>query len=1010
MMKSFDILDRQVEVRGDHFLEASAGTGKTFAIEHIFSRLILEGEDPLTVDQILVVTFTRAATRELKSRVRANLETLLQRTDIDYVEALLQGGEKKAKRRRDAALASFDQAHIFTIHGFCHRMLREFAFEAGVALQLSDPEGSDVRAAMLQVVDDFYRTGLKPSAYSPRQLHILLAKHQHQVSKLSARLVSAMGNRAAPSESADFSQSLEAFRTFLREHPSFDLLRETERLMPSYKRMTLPAFLAQAAHLEQLMAKRSCSGEEFEKLLKHKEFFLEKMAPGNLKVRAQIKNAERIEALREQVIPILAEARDPNKIFARLLRECQNRWQRHPELTPDELLAKMEKCLDRPDFVLQVRRKYRAVIVDEFQDTDPIQWKIFERLFLGHTAALYLVGDPKQSIYAFRKADVYTYLDAKQRIDPEGHGALDTNYRSAPALVSLLNRLFQKAGDWMLLPALKQTLAVNPVKTRPGHEEKEAGDGKQPIHFFLAEGEVEELFFRFIAEEVQQFALSSCAVLVKDRYQAGRLRAFLKQWGIGSVVKRTGSLRDSFAWEAMQELVRAVQEPDRLSRIKQVLGGPFIGFGLDRLIPGRAQEELQLAKARFVAFRELLQESGFAAFYRAFLDSAWEGKTVLEKLVEGQDLTFYRHVQQLAELLAQGREILELDAEDEELKIRPEEDEEAVAILTVHMSKGLEFEVVFALGVAMDSPAEEEEIEAEKMRQLYVALTRAKERLYVPLPLRGDGATPIEIFCQKLGGEPASVLQELNISYTLLNLHPFHLKKVERREAPVLSCPKPPLIAAPPQLLLSFSSLSQKGGSEGPFAWDASIPSPGLPPGAETGTLLHRILEKMFLAKQERKALILSEIQGTHLEGWEASIEEMLQAVFALPLNGFTLADLSPQKLHAEMEFLFSIQGGMLKGFIDLFFEKEGIYYLADWKSNLLSGYEPADLQQAMEENDYFLQGEIYAQALKRYLSLLDPRPFEECFGGIFYVFLRGPAVYRFIPGNRSDLCGKAMP
>jgi exodeoxyribonuclease V beta subunit len=985
-MTSFNVLDRQVQVRGDHFLEASAGTGKTFAIEHLVARLILEGEDPLTLDQILVVTFTRAATRELKSRIRTTLETILQRTDIDYVKAVLESRETTAKRRIDSALACFDEARIFTIHGFCHRMLAEFAFEANVPLELSDPDASNMRVSMLKVVEDVYRTELKYPAYSSRQLHALLGKHQHDVAKLSARVVSAMS--ATSAGAPDFGESLEAFRMFLNTHPPLSL-QHFEPLFGSYKKMTLPEFSGQAEHLERLLEKKCCSAEEFEELFKHKEFFLEKMVPHNLKVRAQPKNTEELDRLREALMPILQDARDPQKTFSRLVRDCWKRWEKRPELAPDEMLQKMEKCLDEPAFIQRVRQNIRAVIVDEFQDTDPVQWKIFQRLFLGHTAALYLVGDPKQSIYAFRSADVYTYLKAKEMIGSEGQGVLDTNYRSDPALVALLNRLFQRAGEWMPLPALKQTLAVNPVNARLDAEEKDFGDDKKPVHFFVLDGKDEESFFSFIVEEIQKFSPSDCAVLVKDRYQASRLQEFLKRWGISSVVKRPGSLRDSPAWPVMQDLLRAVEDPEDLSHIKQVLGGPLIGWSLEELRGGLEREELQMAKARFCAFREILQERGFAVFYRTFLSSGWGQKAGLD-----------RQLQQLAELLVQEPDVFELDPEDERLQIRPEGDEEAVAILTVHMSKGLEFEVVFALGVAASSPAEGEEFEAEKMRQLYVALTRAKRRVYIPLLLNGDGDAPIEAFFQKLG-EPLSILEELDISYTLLDQHVFHLEKAKRKEPPLLPPPKEPVIAGAPQFLLSFTALSQKTHAENPIEVGENI----LPPGAETGTILHKILEKLFTTKQDVKKLILREIEGTHLEGWHTAIEEMIQKVLQLSLKDFTLSDLSPRKLQAEMEFLFPTEGGMVKGFIDLFFEKEGLYYLLDWKSNLLSDYGPSHLEQAMRENDYFLQGEIYSQALRRYLRLFDSRSFEECFGGVFYVFLRGPAVYYF----RPTLCGNPM-
>src|SRR5271169_3967324 len=130
-MSSFDILSRTVPLQRRLFLEASAGTGKTFTIEHLVVRLLLETE--MTLDQILVVTFTRAATRELKERIRANLEKVCERK-FDYLKNITDEQLEKSK----TALLTFDRSQIFTIHSFCSRLLQEFAFEASVGLELKE--------------------------------------------------------------------------------------------------------------------------------------------------------------------------------------------------------------------------------------------------------------------------------------------------------------------------------------------------------------------------------------------------------------------------------------------------------------------------------------------------------------------------------------------------------------------------------------------------------------------------------------------------------------------------------------------------------------------------------------------------------------------------------------------------------------------------------------------------------------------------------------------------------
>ena len=234
-------------------------------------------------------------------------------------------------------------------------------------------------------------------------------------------------------------------------------------------------------------------------------------------------------------------------------------------LSPDAILTEMAKLLERPQFRELVKQKYRAVIIDEFQDTDPVQWAIFRTLFLN-VKQLYIVGDPKQSIYAFRNADLYTYLEAKENFSV---AHLDTNFRSAPKLIDALNTLFSTK-EWMYLPKLQKFLDVHRVQA--GVKE----DGEGLLHFFVSQEKDEERLFAFIAQNIVPHL--SNAVLVKDRFQGARLQAYLRKWNISCAVKRAGSLADTLAFSAMHDLLEAVKRPDDASAVKKVLAGPFICF------------------------------------------------------------------------------------------------------------------------------------------------------------------------------------------------------------------------------------------------------------------------------------------------------------------------------------------------------------------------------------------------------------------------------------------------
>jgi exodeoxyribonuclease V beta subunit len=961
-MKRFDIVAKETELLGRKFLQASAGTGKTFTIEHLVVRLIIE--HGLNLDQILVVTFTKAATRELKMRIRAQLES----------------------KKLHHELLSFDQAQIFTIHGFCHRMLQEFAFDAGIGFNLDEWEKSDEKLA----VADFLRSKIDESRFSAAQIGYVMKKFRHDVQKLTTALLK---EKKAPLKEPDFEEKRQLFNEKIKTIPPFSMAQEYERVSSYFKEMK-DEFSSQAEFLDGILQKREAMPADFDQILRHKPHFLKMLDASNRKVRAPAFSLHPgLVQLQAEVLPIIEGGSSDTKILKRLAQEWEQEREKisreKERVSPDEILAQMQKCLKLPQFVDKVWSKYKAVIVDEFQDTDPVQWEIFETLFLHDgLAAFYLVGDPKQSIYAFRSADIYTYMNAGKKLGEDAWLHLDTNYRSTSGLIDALNRLFCRT-DWIDLPLWNTSLPVHPVKA--------AKSGEGSLRFFIAEGhlgrgktwpsvELEEKYFLpFIAQEISH--PQETAVLVKDRFQARRVRRYLQKWNIPSSLARGSSLAESEALSAFKELVEAVFNPQG---VKKALLGALIGMGVADLTDGTL---LQAAET-FAELRTVLIEKGVEAFFAAFLKSEWKGRTVLDRLVSQKDLTLYHDLNAIAE-----RAIAEKDPERvirclDEMKEMETDDRvsgegSGVQIMTIYASKGLEFDTVFALGLASRTPESEEpaaalrELDAEKMRQLYVALTRAKTRLFIPIARDLDGktipigtASPMELFLERTKPDLSQ------FSCTLVNDVQFDLK-IRSSEKKELFPPLPSKRPLKPKLVDSFSAMSQKRLER------VSPPKDILPAGTETGVIVHKIFEKALTGPVD----IAGEVLGTHLQGWEAQLQEMIDKALQLPI-----LDFPRDRMFQELEFVFPENGGLIKGFIDLFFEKEGKYYLADWKTNWLENYSQESLEQAMHEGDYFLQGSLYAQALKRYLQLYDPRPFEECFGGAYYIFVRGPAVYHFFP------------
>ncbi len=1087
----FDVLSRELNVFEPHFLEASAGTGKTFAIEHLVTRLLIEGDAPLKIEEILVVTFTRAATRELKLRIRRALVRAKEELDgenpaWDYLKAICERGEnKEAQERIEAALICFDAAQIYTLHGFCHRLLNEYAFEAGIGLEVADPDEKRPLGLLEQVVKDHLKDSVAFPDYSPMQIKAVLNRYQSEPRKMVSSLVDVVSGNTEISAMPKYGALLETFHKEMQSLPEIDaglFKADVVQLIAQYKKMT--GMEGQVDLLCAILEKRSCTVAQFEELLKE-ESFLARMSSDNLKVRA--KEVEKlhypglIERVQKFLLPLLDKAGSATQIFLRLAQDIREKSQalleKNETFSPDVLLLKVQKALEQPQFVARVRENYRAAIIDEFQDTDPIQWEIFQQLFVSHLKAVCLVGDPKQSIYAFRNADVYTYLSAAEVLGTSAKKYLDTNYRSTTPLVEALNALFAKAkSGWMDLPGAKQGLDVLPVKAgaKITNESTEA-----PIQFFIAQGKkgrhkkfpttemLEGQILPFIAREIgalseRGIAYHDIVILIKDRFQARAVVDFLKTCKIPANFKRGASITDSAAYFAMKELLSAVCAPYDLSKIKVALGSPLIAWQDVELSRPLVDPHLLAAKAQMQALNHLLLQKGLGAFFQTFLNTKWGGKDpVLQGLLSRGELTLYLELRKLMELLVEEERLqglvgeglvayleeiaLEADREESRLRTPSPEEQGSVKIMTIHMSKGLEFEVVFALGLASrHKPSEQmtvksdgrvvlttfneadpacqraiEELDAEKMRQLYVACTRAKQRLYLPLmlddeqkPLQMGEAAPMELFLTKFEAPFTKIFEELrpHVSYRFLEAS----AAVIHSENSTCQLIAPPALHLPiyDQPLLSFSAIAKKEHSAEVISLPATaVLSPHtLPLGSETGNWLHMLLEKIFkrglhhpLNELALAKLIDETIAFSPLEKWQPIILPWVMDLLTKPLLlNFALCDLPSEQLQQEMEFLFPLQRGVMKGFADLFFEWEGKYYLLDWKSNYLGAsdqdYTLEKIERVMQHNQYDLQASIYAEALKRYVKLFDTRPFSESFGGAFYYFIRGKAVHHFFP------------
>ncbi len=760
-------------------------------------------------------------------------------------------------------------------------------------------------------------------------------------------------------------------------------------------------------------------------------------------------------------------------------------------ITYDGLLKKMKNALKRQEFFNKVNEKYQAIIVDEFQDTDKDQWEIFKTLFSGNKRSFFLVGDPKQSIYRFRNADLYVYFEAAKLLGEENKQILDVNYRSNYSLVKALNSLFSGGNDkscWLHLPKEKTTIPYIPIKAK---DESHKNISEASIHFIIGKDKIkkrwpssyieEKLFLPYIAAEIQNLAKtqSYCdiAILVKDRYQAQRVIHCLKENNISYIAKNQKPITSSIAFHSLKALFEAILSPKDNSKLRILLKTPYIDESYQSI---ETYDENLIDKAVFNIFylKEILEEKWLFHFFREFLQTKWSDEeiTVEKRLIRNENLQIYRDTMQLIEVIFDSlkdergtsiEEILsifsklsKLDKDDDEkIKRWLNFDEKGVQIMTMHMSKGLEYSYVFALGLAMRSPAIEEEFllekdsieefDLEKNRQFYVAVTRAKEKVYIPVaidesnsPIAYGTASPFELFyAYKMRNDNEEDVYSIIENLSLEGFNLF-VKTLENTSLEVIETPKEiqqekeqekAILVSPPsnefytqrKTVFSFSNLSSKNKDEKEKEINESyiFSSSKLPVGPKTGIILHEVFEKIFSSrlsnfyeKECYKQIIDNVLKHTFLKNETNVICEMVKRALNAPLledRSLFLRDISINQMLIEEEFLFPIGKNFLKGFIDFIFFYGDKYYLLDWKTNWLGDnaddYTTEKLSKVMQAHNYHLQGSIYFEAIERLLKM---KKMKKDFGGMFFIFLRGlqdekslnqRGIFHFIP-DKTEL------
>ncbi|MEZ3175610.1 exodeoxyribonuclease V subunit beta [Citrobacter sp. HSTU-bmb20] len=798
----------RLPLTGERLIEASAGTGKTFTIAALYLRLLLGlgGSSafprPLTVEELLVVTFTEAATEELRGRIRSNIHELRiaclrESTDNPLYARLLDEIDDKKQAAQWLLLAErqMDEAAVFTIHGFCQRMLSLNAFESGMLFEQQLIE--DESLLRYQACADFWRRHCYPL---PREIAQVVFETWKGPQALLADI-----NRYLQGEAPVIKAPPPDDETLASRHQQIvqrinalkqqwcDAVGELEGLM-------------EASGIDRRKFNRGNQGKWIEKISAWAQSAtqsyqlpeaLEKFSQRFLEDRTKEGGVVPQHPLFVAIDELLAEPLTLRDLMiTRALVEIREmvakEKRRRGELGFDDMLSRLDSALRSESgdaLAAAIRTRFPVAMIDEFQDTDPQQYRIFRRIWQHQPdTALLLIGDPKQAIYAFRGADIFTYMKARSEVS--AHYTLDTNWRSAPGMVNSVNRLFGLMDDAFMF----REIPFQPVKYAEKNQSLRFefyGETQPAMTMWLMEGEscgigdYQSYMAQVCAAQIRDWlkaglrgeamlisghdarpvSAADISVLVRSRQEAALVRDALTQLAIPSVyLSNRDSVFETLEAQEMLWLLQAVMAPEKENTLRSALAASMMGLNARDIDMLNGNENAwDRVVDEFVGYRQIWQKRGVMPMLRALMSARQIAENLLATAGGERRLTDILHISELLQEAASQLEsehalvrwlsqhILEPDSNASSQQMRLESDSHLVQIVTIHKSKGLEyplvwlpfitnfrvqdqafyhdrnsFEAVLDLSEADESVAlAEAERLAEDLRLLYVALTRS---------------------------------------------------------------------------------------------------------------------------------------------------------------------------------------------------------------------------------------------------------------------------------------------
>lgn len=777
-------------LHGSRLIEASAGTGKTFTLALLYVRLILgEGLQgngftrPLTPKEILVVTFTNMAAGELRERIRARLVEAARyfhhsdlQEDAFLVALRAQYAEEQWLEcgfRLEMAAESMDEAAISTIHSWCNRVLVEHSFHTrGLFNRELVTDTSDL---FTEVVQDYWRTRFY--AFNDTQAAALLgaigsyATFEATLKNLVRPTVHGISVEGTPlsADEHTLEQTLSDIAAAKAEKIAaeealknawqsdwHDVVAELNELRPHLHGGAFRGTKPQDKFDQLLAAVRQWldgQGALPKEILKYRigEFKFIQSAPRDERPLRVFALTKTLFELQERPAPpleaiVYAEAREW------VARTFEQRLAAHTQMRHDDLLVQLNRALDPKEagdnaklLAGTLREHYPVAMIDEFQDTDPIQFEIFDRVYQvadnANDSGIFMIGDPKQSIYAFRGADINVYLAARQATTGR-HYTLKKNFRSTEGVVAACNAFFMHAEQHDQGAFQYQQNGNNPIpyvkvdaqgqkeqlflQQQPAHPMtlwylNNPDDPSKPIGTVAFRNEAAQRAASQIAQWLidankgntgfgvngveKPLAPQDIAILVRGRQEADLMGKALSERNIASVY--LSDRNQLFATQEAQDMVhwlRAVAEPHNEDLVKAALGTSTMALPINTFIHWQNDElAWEQEVVRFAELHRIWQRQGVLVMLQRLLLMYDLSARLLAQSQGERSLTNLLHLAEWLQRAAShidGQQALirhlidSLTSTDEEHILRLESDADRVKIITIHKSKGLQFPLV----------------------------------------------------------------------------------------------------------------------------------------------------------------------------------------------------------------------------------------------------------------------------------------------------------------------------